>query len=286
MEHAAKIQLVFGATASGKSAYALEKAAADGGVIINADSQQLYRELRILTARPSELEVAHVPHKLYGTLAGNDPADVAKWLRLAKMEIDWALSEQRAVYVTGGTGMYLSALMHGLADIPDVPEAVLTQAKNDLESMGKASFFERLSAVDPKLCENINAGDAQRMIRGYSVWLASGKPLTHWQKQGNHAPYPRESFVLHHIERPREEIYARCDQRVIDMMNTGAIKEVQQLLTLGYDDSLPIMRIIGVREIRDFIEGHCSKDEAIARIQQATRNYAKRQMTWFRNKMF
>lgn len=285
MNRTSEIHLVFGATASGKSAYALGKALAENGVIINADSQQLYRELRVLTARPSDAEETIVPHKLYGALAGNDPADVAKWLRLAKMEIEWALSEQKKVYVVGGTGMYLHALIYGLADIPDVPEAVLQQTKNDLEIMGKQAFFERLQVVDAALCEVINAGDSQRMIRGYSVWLASGKPLTYWQRQGNHKPFPEATFVKHHIECPREEIYARCDLRVHQMIEQGALEEVRQLLAFEYADDLPIMRIIGVRELASHLRGEMTLDEAISHMQQATRNYAKRQMTWIRSRL-
>jgi tRNA dimethylallyltransferase len=285
MSETPKIHLVYGATASGKSAYALEKAKADGGVIINADSQQIYRELRILTARPSEEEEAQAPHQLYGALAGNDAADVAKWLKLVKMEIDWALAEGRETYVVGGTGMYLSALMHGIAEIPDVPEAISQQAKADLEHMGKQAFFERLQSVDATLCEVINAGDSQRMLRGYSVWLASGKPLTYWQKKGNTVLYPKEYFVLHHIEKSREEIYARCDARVHQMLANGALDEVKQLMALNYDERLPIMRVIGVRELGAYTHGVLSKEHAIADMQQATRNYAKRQMTWFRNKL-
>lgn len=285
MTQALQIHLVYGPTASGKSAYALEKALTQNGVIINADSQQLYRELRILTARPQEAEEVQVPHRLYGILSGDQPSDVARWLKLAKMEIDWAQREQKTIFVVGGTGMYLHALRHGIAHIPDVPVPVLAQAKNDLSDMGKQAFFERLQAVDPALCTIINAGDSQRMLRGYSVWLASGKPLSYWQKQGNQPPFPSAEFVHHHITLPREEIYARGNTRVHQMMEQGALEEVKQLLTYGYAESLPIMRIIGVPELRSHLRGEITWSEAISQMQQATRNYAKRQMTWFRNKI-
>lgn len=280
-----KIQIICGPTASGKSAYAVREAMAAGGVIINADSQQLYKELRVITARPSEADEAQLPHKLYGILSGDEPADVAKWLKYCRMEIDWALNNGRVPYVVGGTGMYIHALMHGIADIPDVPEAVMNQARSDLEQMGNPAFHERLTAVDPEWAAKVEVNDKQRMLRGYSVWLASAKPLTYWQKQHHTKFYEADDFDVTFVNVEREALYERCDARVDEMMQQGAMEEVKQLLRYGYDETLPIMRVIGVPELAAVIHEQLSMDEAISAMKQATRNYAKRQMTWFRNKL-
>jgi tRNA dimethylallyltransferase len=280
------IHLVIGATASGKSAAALALAREHNGVIINADSQQLYSDLRILTARPSALEEAEVPHRLYGIVSGAEAASVGLWLKQAKMEIDWAHAEGLTPMVTGGTGMYVSALIAGMAEIPDVPEAVRAQAEGDMKAMGKPAFFERLQAVDAASAEKIGAHNTQRLVRAYSVWLATGKPLSYWQAQGNKPFYPRESFAIHHIELPREELYARCDARFDAMVQAGAMEEVRALQQ-NYGAQIPqaLLKIIGVRELLDVLEGNASFADASARAKQATRNYAKRQLTWFRNQL-
>lgn len=285
MHKASKIHIICGPTASGKSAYALEQAKAAGGVIINADSQQLYADLRVITARPTPEEEAELPHKLYGILGGDERADVAKWLKFVKMEIDWARDNGTTPYVVGGTGMYIHALMHGIADIPDVPDAVHKQAASDLTHMGNAAFHERLAAVDPEWAAKVEVNDRQRMLRGYGVWLATAKPLTCWQKQTHQTFYERDEFDVTLVEVERETLYARCDARVIEMMQQGAPQEVRALLANQYDADLPIMRVIGVPELAALIREELTYDEAIAQMQQATRNYAKRQMTWFRNKL-
>lgn len=275
------IHLVFGPTASGKSAYALALAEKNGGVIINADSQQLFGPLRILTARPSVEDEARVPHKLYGILAMEGVPSVASWLKLALMEIDWARAQGQPAIVTGGTGLYLKALMEGLAEIPEVPLSIRAQAEGDLHSMGHAAFHARLSAVDPVAGQKLKTGDSQRLIRAYSVWLASGKPLSYWQAQEQQRPYSADAFTLHPVMPEREVVYRNCDQRFATMLEQGALEEVRPLLSLPEDT--PIRKVIGVRELSDYIAGKISLDQAIATATQATRNYAKRQMTWFRN---
>ena len=279
------IHIICGATASGKSALALKRAAAEGGVIINCDSQQLYSELRIITARPSVDDEAKVPHKLYGMLEGGETSDVAKWLKFARMEINWALQNGKTPFVVGGSGMYIRALMQGIAAIPDVPIEVRNQAESDLEQMGNAAFHERLAAVDPICAAKIEIGDKQRMIRAYSVWLGTAKPLSYWQKQEHNHFYTPDDFEVTHVEADREALYAKCDKRVHVMLEQGALDEVKALLENQYDTSLPIMRVIGVPELSAHLRGESSLDEAIGKMQQATRNYAKRQMTWFRNQL-
>lgn len=279
------IVILTGATGSGKSALALSIAEKRGGVIINADSQQIYRELRILTARPSPEEEARVPHRLYGTLPAHVPCSAGKWLEYAKMEIDWALSQNKTPIVVGGTGLYIKALLEGIADIPDIDPAVRAQAASDYEAMGKDAFAARLAAVDPLFFERLKVQDRQRLVRAYEVWLGTGKPLSWWQSQGGRPAYPRDSFLLFQTELPREDLYRRCDARFDRMLKQGAVEEVKQLLDLHLSPDLPLMKSVGVKEISAYLAGNISLEEAAQAVRQATRHYAKRQLTWFRNQL-
>lgn len=244
----------------------------------------MYKELRILTARPSAEEEATVPHRLYGLLPGHEACSAGKWLKFAKMEIDWALQNKQLPIVTGGTGLYVRALMEGIAEIPDIPVQVRQQATNDYEAMGKEAFCERLKAVDPEFFERLAVHDRQRLIRAYEVWLGTAKPLSWWQKQGMEAPYAKESFMVLQVDIPRETLYRRCDERFLSMLEQGAIEEVKQLISLDLPDDLPVMKSVGVREIRDHLQGE-PLETCVSAAQQATRNFAKRQLTWFRNQM-
>ena len=281
MNKLSNIKIIVGATASGKSAFALSLAQKIGGVIINADSQQIYSDLRILTARPSPQEEALVAHKLYGTMAAHENCSAGIWLRHAKMEIDWVRSQNITPIIVGGTGLYIKALMQGIAEIPDIAAAIRQQAISDFEQMGKEAFSERLRAIDPAFFERLKVYDKQRLVRAYEVWLGSGKSLSWWQSQEVAAPYQAEEFELSKIELPREELYKRCNSRFVQMLEAGALEEVKQLITLNLPDNLPIMKTIGVRELSAYLHGETSLDEAIELCQTATRHYAKRQMTWF-----
>lgn len=279
------IHIIAGATASGKSARAMQLARETGGVIINADSQQLYQELRILTARPSEADEAELPHRLYGALAGDDPASVGKWLKLVKMEIDWVLSEEKKAIVVGGTGMYLKALMEGMANIPEIDPSVTAAAASDLRSMGPGDFRERLMAVDPIVARRLPPGDTQRLVRAWAVWMGTGKPLSFWQTQGNQALYQPSMFHFEMLELERQTLYERSDARVVQMFEQGAVAEVEALLAYSYEDTLPIMRVIGVPQIKAMLAGEVNEADTIAAIQQSTRHFVKRQLTWFRNQL-
>ena len=280
-----KILIIAGATASGKSAHALSVAAEYNGVIINADSQQLYRDLPILTARPTEAEQAGIPHKLYGILEADEQASTGKWLRFAKMEIDWAHSQGLTPIVVGGTGLYIKALMEGIAEVPEIDKDVRQQAENDYEVMGKDAFSERLRAVDPEFFERLKVYDRQRLLRAYEVWLGTGKSLSWWQARGNVRPYPDAEFAVTKVELPREEIYRRCDARFLAMMEKGAVEEVKALFPDYREPQSHLAKIIGVREILMYLRGEQSLDQSVKQAQQATRNYAKRQLTWLRNQL-
>ncbi|MDE3016269.1 MAG: tRNA (adenosine(37)-N6)-dimethylallyltransferase MiaA, partial [Pseudomonadota bacterium] len=224
------IIIVAGPTASGKSALALSIAEKTGGVIINADSQQLYRELPILTARPSPQEEARISHRLYGIVSASDGCSAGKWLTLARMEIDWARSQGKQPVVVGGTGLYLKALMQGIADIPAIPPQTRAQAVSDYEQMGREAFASRLREVDAGFFERLKAYDRQRLIRAWEVWLSTGRPLSWWQGQGAVPPYPAGAFELRKVELPRDEIYRRCDARFLKMVEQGAVEEVMAAL--------------------------------------------------------
>jgi tRNA dimethylallyltransferase len=189
--------------------------------------------LRILTARPTEEEEARAPHRLYGTMSGSEPCSAGTWLRYAKMEIDWALSQNMTPIVTGGTGFYIRALMEGIAEVPEIDAAVRAQAASDYEAMGKDAFAERLRAVDPEFFTRLKVYDKQRLIRAYEVWLGTGKSLSWWQKQGATPPYARERFEVMKVELPREELYRRCDARFLKMIEQGAVEEVRGIWGCG-----------------------------------------------------
>jgi tRNA dimethylallyltransferase len=280
-----KIHIICGPTASGKSAHALQLAKQANGVIINADSQQVYAELRILTARPAPEDEARAPHRLYGFLPAAEPCSAGLWLTHAKMEIDWALSQNQTPIVVGGTGLYLKALIEGISEMPDIAPAIRAQAQADLSAMGAEAFHARLAEVDPASAARLRPSDSQRLARAWEVWLASGPPLSAWQSRKPMPPYDRQLFEIHHITVERAALYRRINARVLAMLKEGAVEEVRALLALGLPPGLPALRIIGVPELSAYLRGEISLPEATERMQQATRNYAKRQLTWFRHQL-
>jgi tRNA dimethylallyltransferase len=276
------VLVVAGPTASGKSALAVDLADAVGGVVINADSMQVYRELRILTARPSAADEARVPHRLFGVLPASERGSAAWWRDAASAEIDAAFAEGRVPILCGGTGLYLAALMRGLADVPAVADAVVREAVARYEAVGGAAFREEVRAVDPVLGDRLEPGDSQRLQRAWAVARATGRPLSSWQAE-THGGRADLAFRTVLLFPPRPASADAVDARFRRMVDTGAIAEVRALLALALDRSLPAMRAIGVPQLTDFIERKCSLDRAIEAAVIATRQYAKRQRTWFRH---
>ena len=236
----------------------------------------------VLTARPTPAEEALVPHKLYGILGADEQGSVGKWLRMAIMEIDWARSQNITPIVVGGTGLYMKALIEGLNEIPDISADIRQQASNDFEQMGKEGFLQRLREIDPAWVEKFTVHDKQRLIRAYAVWLGSAKPLSFWQNQSKNPSYIKDDFAIEIIELPREELYERCNARFIKMIEQGAIDQVK---SLGNPPPHALLNIIGVWEISEYLQGIIPLEKAISQAQQATRNYAKRQVTWFKNQL-
>jgi tRNA dimethylallyltransferase len=275
------VVIIAGPTASGKSGLALELAARFGGTVINADSQQIYRDLRILSARPDAAVEARTPHRLYGFLDAGERGSVARWRALAEAEIAAAAGAGRLPLLVGGTGLYLRALQHGLARVPDIPGEIREEATALYGELGGSGFRERLAAFDAEGAARLPAGDRQRLIRAWEVVRATGVPLRQWQQRAEAAAPYRFGTIL--ILPPRDALYAACDARFAAMAESGALDEVAALAARGLSPDLPAMKAVGVRELLAYLRGELSLAEAVAAGQRATRRYAKRQMTWFRH---
>jgi tRNA dimethylallyltransferase len=274
--------LIAGPTASGKSALALELAEHVGGEIVNADALQIYRDLRLLTARPSVQDEARVPHHLYGTFDGAEGWSVGRWLRAVVPILSQIAARGRPAVVTGGTGLYFQALTRGLAHVPATPQAQRLQTQAQFEALGEAAFREALAMVDPAAAARIAAGDRQRLTRAMEVWASTGRPLSQWQADTR--PVLAEgSWRARVLEPERAILYARCDERLASAVRQGALEEVRALVACGLDPSLPVMKAVGVRELAAHMAGQIPLDEALALAQRETRRYAKRQSTWLRN---
>lgn len=275
--------VIAGPTASGKSALALELAAAFDGTIINADSLQTYRDLRILSARPDDAAMAGVPHRLYGYLDAAERGSVGRWRELALTEIAASHCAGALPIVVGGTGLYLRVLQHGLAAIPPIPAAIREEAAALHRALGGAAFRERLRALDPVAAARLPPGDRQRLMRAWEVVRATGRPIGQWRSGVAPASSYRFASIL--LAPPREALYAACNARFLGMIAKGAVAEATTLAKRGLDPGLPAMKAVGVPELLRHWRGEIALDEAVALAQQATRRYAKRQMTWFRHQM-
>jgi tRNA dimethylallyltransferase len=275
--------LIAGPTATGKSALALELAAAFGGTIINADALQVYRDLRILSARPAADAMALLPHRLYGFLDAGERGSVAAWRELALREIATAYAAGRLPIVVGGTGLYLHALRHGLAAIPAVAPAIRAEAAELYGKLGGAAFRERLAALDPAAAARLASGDRQRLTRAYEVASATGVTIGDWQRRAVSVPPYRFAALL--LMPPKEQVYAACDARFRAMVAQGGLDEAAALGARRLSPDLPAMKAVGIPELLRHLRGEISLEEAILSAQRATRRYAKRQMTWFRHQI-
>jgi tRNA dimethylallyltransferase len=269
--------VIAGPTASGKSALALALAEQNQGVVVNGDSAQIYRDLRVLSAAPTEEERALAEHRLYGVQDGAVPCSVVEWAEMARQEIEEIHSAGRVPILVGGTGLYLRTLLEGIAPVPAIDAEVRRQVRNATVEDNRA----KLEQLDPQAAARLNAGDVTRIARALEVMLSTGRTLGEWQKQ-------REGGIADTVELrplillpPRKWLYQRCDERFARMIDAGAVTEVEALIARHLNPNLPVMRAIGVRELSDYLLGRSSLDEAIAAARQATRRYAKRQYTWF-----
>ena len=274
--------LIAGPTASGKSRLALDMAERNGAVIVNADSQQLYADLRVLSARPPAEDEARAEHRLYGVADAAEAWSVGRWSRAVLPVLEALGSTGRPALLVGGTGLYFTSLTKGLADIPDVPLEVREAAGALYDRLGEAAFRARLAAVDPAAAARIEAGDRQRLTRAWAVAEHTGRALSEWTAETTPLLAPG-SWAGLVVEPDRATLYANCDARVARMVEVGALDEVRALMARGLDPALPAMKAVGVREFAAHLAGETTLATAVEATRQATRNYAKRQMTWFRN---
>jgi tRNA dimethylallyltransferase len=277
------VVIIAGPTASGKSALALALAEHYRGTIINADSQQTYRDLRILTARPDASAEAREPHRLYGFLDAAERGSVARWRDLALSEIATAIDAGRLPIVVGGTGLYLRALCEGLAPVPDIPPAIREEAASLYLELGGVGFRAHLAKLDPAAAARLPPGDRTRLVRAYEVVRATGVPIGEWRRQPT-TPAPHR-FATLLLTPPRAALYAACDARFAAMIASGGLGEAEALMARGLDPGLPAMKAVGVPELLRHLRGEVALPETIAAAQQATRRYAKRQLTWFRHQL-
>jgi tRNA dimethylallyltransferase len=273
--------IVAGPTASGKSALALAIAARLGGTIVNTDSMQVYRQLRVLTARPSEAEEALVPHRLYGVRSAAEAGSVAWWRGAALAAMEEAHADGRLPILTGGSGMYFAALTDGLADIPDPGAAARAEARRLLAEQGAAGLHAGLVHVDPATAARLHPEDGQRVARAWEVWRGTGMGLAAWQGRRS-APAPWR-FTAIRLDPPREALRAAIGSRFVAMLLEGAVEEVRALLGLRLDPALPAMRAHGVPELSAYLAGAITLAEAGRRTELVTGQYTKRQATWFRH---
>ncbi|MDA0785805.1 MAG: tRNA (adenosine(37)-N6)-dimethylallyltransferase MiaA [Proteobacteria bacterium] len=279
--------VVAGPTASGKSGLAMDLAEQIGGTIINADSMQVYRDLRILTARPSQADEDRVPHLLYGDRDATEAGSAADWATAALAAVQSVINAGRRPLLVGGTGLYLKALMEGLAPIPEVPGEIRQRAQARRREIGGIAFHNELAALDPEIAARLHPGDSQRVLRAWEVVTATGRPLSEWQSEP--VPAPDTAFRVLVVEPPRDELYRNCDSRFLDMIEAGAIDEVKALSARAdaerLDPALPIFKALGYPPLAAHLRGEMSLDVAINTGQQQTRNYAKRQTTWLRHQL-
>jgi tRNA dimethylallyltransferase len=279
--------IVAGPTASGKSAMALALAKCLRGVtgldpvIINADAMQAYRELRIITARPTPDETARVPHALYGVRPATEPSSVAWWREAALAAMAAAREAGRLPILTGGSGLYFASLTEGLAEIPDPGPAARAEARTLLKEHGPAALHARLAAADPATAARVRPTDSQRVARAWEVWRGTGAGLAAWQaRTAQPAPWRFAAILL---DPPRPDLRAAVATRLDAMVEDGAIEEVRDLLALHLDPALPAMRAHGVPELGAHLRGETTLEAARRRVELVTGQYTKRQATWFRH---
>jgi tRNA dimethylallyltransferase len=271
------LALIAGPTASGKSALALKLAERTGGTIINADSAQVYRDLRIVTARPSAEEEGRARHLLYGYRDGDDPCSAAEWAAEARAAIASVHAAGGLPILAGGTGLYLRTLIDGIAPVPEIDPDI----RAEVRALDVAEAHDRLASEDPDSAARLRPSDTTRVARALEVVRSTGRPLAAWQKERVGGIGDKVSLSAILLLPPRQWLYERCDVRFEKIISEEGVEEVRSLLARGLNPVLPVMRAIGVPEIQAMLEGRMTRAEAIEAGRTATRQYAKRQYTWF-----
>jgi tRNA dimethylallyltransferase len=280
-----KAILIAGPTASGKSTLALEMAMQRGGVVVNADSMQVYSVLRILTARPDEAQMHMAPHFLYGHVHPRENYSTGQWLRDVRELAETGVFRDRIPVFVGGTGLYFRALLGGLAPMPAIPPGVSERWRRALAQEGPQELYRVLQKEDADAARKLKPADGQRIVRALEVLEASGRSILAWQAEAPEALVDQGGAEMILLDPERKLLVERIEKRFDGMIEEGAAAEVEALLALRLDPKLPAMKAIGVREIAAALDGRLRMEEAIARTKAATRQYAKRQGTWFRHQM-
>ena len=277
--------LITGPTASGKSALAVRLAQAHGGVVVNADSMQVYDTLRVLTARPSEADMDGVPHRLYGHVPAGHSYSTGEWLREVTVLLDQLRAEGRVPIIVGGTGLYFKALTGGLSEMPDVPEEIRSSLRARLQADGPGPLHARLAEVDPEAAVVLKPEDGQRIVRALEIFEASGRSIRSFQAMRGATVVEPDRALKMIVTPDRDELRRRIDRRFETMLDQGAVEEVERLLARELPADLPAMKAIGVPQIAAMLRGEMDRRGVIETASAATRQYAKRQMTWFRNQL-
>ncbi|MEJ6847306.1 tRNA (adenosine(37)-N6)-dimethylallyltransferase MiaA [Sinorhizobium fredii] len=285
LERAMDAILITGPTASGKSALAVALAERHGGVVVNADSMQVYDTLKVLTARPDEADMGGIEHFLYGHVTAGRLYSTGVWLRDAEALVVKLRGEGRLPVFVGGTGLYFKALTGGLSEMPAIPAKIREALRERLKAEGAAALYTELERRDPQTAEQLQPGDGQRIVRALEVVETTGKPIRLYQQmRGPMVVDPTRARKIVVLPE-RSLLHSRIDRRFETMLASGAVEEVQALLALKLSPDMPVMKAIGVQQIAAMLSGEMNAAEVIATGAAATRQYAKRQMTWFRNQL-
>ncbi len=284
MDLRSKIILIYGPTASGKSKFAIKLAKKISGQIINADSMQVYQELRVLTARPFKKDYQNIKHHLYGFQNAKKNFSTGDWLKLAKKKILQCRKIEKTPILVGGTGLYFKALTDGLVNIPKIPINFRNKVRNLHKKIGQKKFFQKLLQIDPLIKDNINSWDTQRSIRAYEIKSFTKKSMISWFKNTK-SDYSHNDFFKICIDFPRKDLIERINKRSKNMINTGAILEVKKFIKLRVSKNKSISKAIGISEIKQYLQKKIQTEQLIEKISIKTRQYAKRQSTWARGNM-
>ncbi|WP_417793634.1 tRNA (adenosine(37)-N6)-dimethylallyltransferase MiaA [Terasakiella pusilla] len=277
--------VIGGPTASGKSATAMDVAREFDGVIINADSMQVYDGLRIVTARPTPEDEAEIPHRLYGVMAPTETCSAGLWEKMCIAEIEKVWADGKLPIVTGGTGLYIKTLVEGISQLPAIPDDIRNTIRERCDRDGVETLYKELQSRDEEMAARLKPRDAQRICRALEVLEATGKSLAVLQREIKPVPTLEADFFTQVIMPPRNILYQRCDQRFDLMIAQGAVDEVARLDEMNLDAKLPVMKALGVPELLKFVRKQSSLEEVRAEAQMQTRRFAKRQCTWFRNQI-
>ena len=284
MDLKSKIILIYGPTASGKSDFAIKLAKKINGEIINADSMQVYKDLKILTARPLKRNYQNIKHHLYGFHNGKETFSTGNWLKLAVKKIYEIKSRKKVPILVGGTGLYFKALVDGLVEIPTIPLTYRDKIRNLHKKVGQKKFYEKLLKNDPLLIGKILSTDIQRSIRAYEIKMFTNKSIFEWY-EGTKSKFKKKDFYRLIIDSPRPILINKINTRTIKMFELGVISEVKKFLKLKISKDMSISKAIGILEIKEFLKKKTDQKSAIDKISIKTRQYAKRQMTWARGHM-